>query len=175
MTVSSQVFSFWFLPLVLLVYSTSLPVGVRHVGLTLFQAQVRYMRHTFQHALLLLMVCLGGWSQAEEIHVLSSPDPRIQVSFHMPVAGSIDGPRWSATFRGEPILTGCGLGLRTADSGELLAGARVLRGSSRSVDERVAVLFGKADHANDRFNEIRYTVHLALDGGFVARLTPIEQ
>ncbi len=76
----------------------------------------------------------------------------------MPEPGSAERPRWSATFRGKPLLGECGLGLATADAGDLVAGARVLTNNSRSVNERIPVLFGKADHANDRFHELRYTL-----------------
>ena len=85
---------------------------------------------------------------------LASPDGRIQVLIQMPAAGSAERPHWSATFRAQPILTGCGLGLATADAGDLMVGARVLNERRRSVNERVPVLFGKADHATNRFNEV---------------------
>lgn len=97
-------------------------------------------------------------AQAGEVNLLTSPDGRIQVSIQMPAPGSVERPRWSATFRGKPILTECGLGLQTADAGDLMVGARVLHERSRSVDERIPVLFGKSDHANDRFRETRYTL-----------------
>jgi len=109
-----------------------------------------------QVGLLLTAVVLE--TEAGEINRLSSPDGRIKVSVQMPSPGTLERPRWSATFHGKPILTECALGLQTADAGDLMAGARVLRQRSRSVDERVAVLFGKADHANDRFRETRYTL-----------------
>lgn len=90
-------------------------------------------------------------------NVLSSPDGRIQASIEMPAPGSDQRPRWSATFRGKRILSECGLGLQTADAGDLMTGVRVLSERRRSVDERIAVLFGRSDHANDRFLESRYT------------------
>ena len=93
-----------------------------------------------------------------EVYLLSSPDGRIQVSVQMPAPGSIARPSWSATFRGKPVLTECGLGLQTADAGDLLAGARVVEERRRSMDERIPVFFGKSDHANDRFREARYTL-----------------
>jgi alpha-glucosidase len=95
---------------------------------------------------------------AEEVHVFNSPDSSIQVSIRMPVPGSQERPRWSASFRGNRILTDCGLGLQTADQGDLMVGARVLDKRSRSVDERIPVLFGKSDHASGRFRETRYTL-----------------
>lgn len=87
---------------------------------------------------------------------LGSPDGRIQVSIEMPAPGLAERPRWSATFQGQPLLTGCSLGLQTAHAGDLLAGARVLDERRRSVDQRVPVLFGRSADARDRFHEIRY-------------------
>src|SRR5437867_3816445 len=83
-------------------------------------------------------------TEAGERNLLSSPDGRIQVSVQMPSPGTLERPSWSATFHGKPILTECGLGLQTADAGDLMVGARVLHQRTRSVDERVPVLFGKA-------------------------------
>ncbi len=60
--------------------------------------------------------------QAGEANLLSSPDGRLQVSVQMPVPGSDERLRWSATFRGKPVLTECGLGLQTADAGDLWRG-----------------------------------------------------
>jgi len=105
---------------------------------------------------LLIAGSLGAAPERTEI--LHSPDGRIEVSIQMPAAGSFESPRWSATFRGEPVLTDCGLGLDTVKDGDLLAGARVLEERSRSLDERVQVLFGKSDHAENRFRERRYTL-----------------
>jgi alpha-glucosidase len=96
--------------------------------------------------------------RVEGDQVLKSPDGRIQVSIQMPEAGSKEKPRWSASFRGVQILTGCGLGLQTADFGELLAGTQIVQERSRSVNERIPVLFGRSDHANDWFNETRYSL-----------------
>src|SRR5438093_8107107 len=97
-------------------------------------------------------------TEAGEIKVLNSPDGRIQVSVRMPAPGTVERPRWSATFHGKPVLKECGLGLQTADACDLMVGARVLRERSRSVDDCVPVLFGKADHADDRFREIHFTL-----------------
>jgi alpha-glucosidase len=76
----------------------------------------------------------------------------------MTTGGETDHPRWSASFRGKPVLADCRLGLETADSGDVMAGARVVRQSRRSRNKRIPVLFGKADHADDHYAEIRYTV-----------------
>jgi len=93
-----------------------------------------------------------------EVCLLSSPDGRIQVSVQMPAPGSVARPHWSATFRGKPVLTECGLGLQTAEAGDVMAGVRVVAERRRSRDARIPVLFGKSDHANDRFREARYTL-----------------
>ncbi|MCL5743938.1 MAG: glycoside hydrolase family 97 N-terminal domain-containing protein, partial [Acidobacteria bacterium] len=105
-----------------------------------------------------LLAAGGAGAEVGRDSVLGSPDGRIQVSIRMPAPGSTERPRWSATFRGMPILTRCGLGLQTADAGDLMVGARVLRARHRTVDERLPVLFGKADHANDRYHETRWTL-----------------
>ena len=101
---------------------------------------------------------LPGTQAGESAHLLTSPDARIKVSLKMPAPGTLDRPRWSASFHGRPILTECTLGLQTADAGELMAGARVVKKRTRWVDQRVPVLFGKADHAIDHFRETRYTL-----------------
>src|SRR6266853_4491510 len=118
-----------------------------------------------QHGILLVSVLIGLVlaavvlnAQAGETKPLTSPDGAISVSVRMPTHGTIERPRWSATFHGRSILIECALGLHTADAGDLMIGARVLHQRSRSVDERVPVLFGKADHANNRFREVRYTL-----------------
>src|SRR5579872_3449236 len=97
-----------------------------------------------------------GLAQTDQSQALSSPDGRIQVLLRMPAPGSTDRPEWSATFGGKRIVSGCRLGLQTKEDGELMAGVRVLRSSHRSQDKRIPVLFGKTDHAQDSFNEIRY-------------------
>lgn len=97
-------------------------------------------------------------AQAEGVEVLESPDGKIHVSFQLSDPKSAEKPRWSATFRGKPVLKDCELGLRTTDAGELLAGARVVSEERRSVDERIRVLFGKSASANDRFRETRLTL-----------------
>ena len=89
---------------------------------------------------------------------LTSPDQRIRVAIQMPAPGSSELPFWSADFQGKTILTHCRLGLQTSDGGELLAGARVLRERSKSEDQRIPVLFGKSDFANDCFHESRFTL-----------------
>jgi len=108
--------------------------------------------------LALVMVACILQANAQEILGLSSPDGRITLSLQTPPANSANTPRWSASFRGECILSGCSLGLQTADSGEVLAGARVVVKRTRAVDARIKVLFGKADSANDLFRETRFVL-----------------
>src|SRR5262245_6526597 len=90
-----------------------------------------------------------------DYHVLTSPDDRIRLSIQMPAPQSAERPSWSATFQGKPILTDCRLGLQTAAAGELMAGARPVLVRRRSISERVRVLFGRTDWAEDRFREAR--------------------
>ncbi len=97
---------------------------------------------------------------------LASPDGRIQVKVRLPAPGSSERPRWSATFRGEPVLTGCELGLRTGEGGDVMLGAQGIQQRKRSVNERIPVPFGRADHAANRYHEIRYTFE-APRGGLV--------
>lgn len=89
---------------------------------------------------------------------LASPDGRIVASFQWPGPGTDEPPRWSVAFRGTPLLTGGQLGLETRDDGDWMAGTRVVQQQRRSVRERVPVLFGKADHAEDHFEELRVTL-----------------
>jgi hypothetical protein len=83
-------------------------------------------------SVLLAAADASGAAAGEAPNLLASPDGRIQVLLQMPAAGSGERPRWSASFRAQPILTGCGLGLATADAGELMVGARVLNEHRRS-------------------------------------------
>ena len=106
----------------------------------------------------LLLAASALETQADQTNLLASPDGRIQVLIQMPARGSSEQPRWSASFRSTPILTDCRLGLQTAEAGDLMAGARVLNERRRSVDERIPVPFGKSDHANDHFREVRYAL-----------------
>jgi alpha-glucosidase len=92
---------------------------------------------------------------------LTSPEGRIELSIEMPEAGLTNRPHWSASFRGKPLLVGCELGLETANAGELLAGVRIRDERARSVNRGVPVLFGKADHADDCFREIWFSLETA--------------
>ncbi|HWX18744.1 MAG TPA: glycoside hydrolase family 97 protein [Candidatus Binatia bacterium] len=104
-----------------------------------------------------LLLALVFHTRASEVRRLASPDQRIRVSIQLPAPGSTERPGWSAVFQGKTLLANCSLGLMTADAGELMSGVRVVRERSRSLDQRIPVLFGKADNANDRFNDLRFT------------------
>jgi len=73
-------------------------------------------------ALCLFWFAAAGRAQPGSVHRLTSPDEKIRVLIQMPASGSVERPRWSATFRGNQILTDCRLGLQTADAGDLMAG-----------------------------------------------------
>jgi alpha-glucosidase len=104
------------------------------------------------------MIAAYGASTANGPHELNSPDGHIRVSIQMPAPDSSDRPFWSATFNGRSILSRCRLGLQSANAGELLAGANFVHERDRVEDQRIPVLFGKSDHANDRFHESRFTL-----------------
>ncbi len=105
----------------------------------------------------LLAGAIGLNAETTNAYRLTSPNERIEISINM--QPELSGqPNWSATFLGKTILTNCDLGLRTTDAGDLLAGAKVNALNSRSVTNRIPVLFGKSDHADDDFNEVRFTL-----------------
>src|SRR5207237_8538395 len=96
-------------------------------------------------------------AQESEVRHFTSPNDRIHISIQMPLPGSTERSSWAASFHGKPILTNCSFGLQTTDTGELMAGVRVVRERRRSVDRRIPVLFGKSAYANDSFHETRFT------------------
>jgi alpha-glucosidase len=111
----------------------------------------------------LALACLAanGGSQAVRADApgpLQSPDGRLVVQVQLPAPGSDETPRWSATFRGKTILDDCRLSLAVADAGDLLAGVSLRDERRRSADERVRVLFGKVDAAQDRYREARLSL-----------------
>src|SRR5438445_2752369 len=98
----------------------------------------------------LALVCMAIMDRQQTVRAdapstLHSPDGRLGVQINMPRPGSAETPRWSATFRGKTILSDCRLSLEVAQVGDLLEGVRVRSQRSRFADERVRILFGKAD------------------------------
>jgi alpha-glucosidase len=124
----------------------------------MFKAILRFA--AVRGAILISLLCALSAARAPgaDRSVLSSPDGRIQVSIQMPASGPPGNPHWSATFRGKQVLTDCEVGLQTANAGDLLTGVRLLRERTRSVNQRVVIPFGKADHAEDHFREARFTL-----------------
>ncbi len=119
------------------------------------------MKRIFTRMLILLgsmQITDLSLARAAEVHTLSSPDGRIEISVQMPGMGAAEQPRWSASFRRERVLTNCSLGLATREWGELLAGARVVQKQTRAAKARIPVLFGKADHADDVFREMSFAL-----------------
>ena len=106
--------------------------------------------------LVLLFPALRAQEPGAPQHELRSPDERIVVRVTLPEPDSQDLPRWSAEFAGAAVLADCRWSLAADGCGELLAGARAVSVMGRSQDERVAVGFGKADHARDHFTERRF-------------------
>ncbi len=89
---------------------------------------------------------------------LWSPKGNIRVSVQFPDAGLKENPSWSATFEKKPFLSNCGLGLHLVQGGDLLKGAHLIGTASRSINERVDIPFGKADHGNNHFREESFEV-----------------
>ena len=94
---------------------------------------------------------------------LRSPDRRIHVELRLPAAGSTDVPTWFASFERTAVLHECRLGLVPTGDADLLAGAKLLASSPSAHDERIPVRFGRADHANDRYEALR--LRFVRDGG----------
>lgn len=109
---------------------------------------------------LLLLLLFSGLDHASagEIHTLRSPDESVVLSVEMPAPSLDSRPTWSVGYRGEILLKNCGLGLETKEAGDLLAGARLLEKRTRAVEQRIRVLFGKADDADDLFREARFVL-----------------
>jgi alpha-glucosidase len=107
-------------------------------------------------ALFCLAICHAQQSvNAAAPVTLESPDRRLNVQIDVPGPGSVDLPHWALRFRGKTILSSCRLSLKTKGAGELFTGAQIANQQSRSVDERIPIPFGKADHAANRFRETR--------------------
>src|SRR5204863_8711350 len=85
----------------------------------------------------------------------ASPDGKIRVTIQLPEGGLQQNPSWSATFKERELFTKCALALNVAEGGDLLKGARLTAKESRTVNERVPIPFGKADHGKNDFRELR--------------------
>jgi alpha-glucosidase len=115
--------------------------------------------HFSRAKLLLAAFCLvAGQIFAQETTV-SSPDGKIRISVQAPEAGLRQNPSWSATFQNRQLFTNCTLGLNLTEGGDLLKGARLIGMENRAAKERVAIPFGKADHGNNHFRELRLKFH----------------
>jgi alpha-glucosidase len=95
---------------------------------------------------------------------LTSPAGRVRVSFDWPAGNSTEAPRWSASFRGQTILKDCELGLTLKDRGEVLVGVTPPNVSRRRVNERIPVLHGRSDHADNTFHEARFAFNSPTGG-----------
>ncbi|MGN6386112.1 MAG: glycoside hydrolase family 97 N-terminal domain-containing protein, partial [Verrucomicrobiota bacterium] len=94
---------------------------------------------------------------ADGAESLKSPDGRIELSIQIPEQTADGSPHWSAAFQGKPVLADCQLGIEASNGGDLLKHAKLVRTNRGSVDQRIKVLFGKAEEAPDLYNEIRFT------------------
>lgn len=97
-------------------------------------------------------------TKVDPMRTLTSPDGRIKVMIQMPHPGTTETPQWQATFKGKPILDRCRLSLQVKEENDLLAGVRIVAERSASANKRIPVLFGKADQAEDRYREVRFTL-----------------
>ena len=102
----------------------------------------------------LLSVLFFGWGRIVWAgDVLRSPDGRIELEVAWPSLGSQNQPRWSVRFEGQSVIDQGELGLLLKDQGDILAGKSPVSEVQRSHQERVAIPFGRADHARNDFNE----------------------
>jgi alpha-glucosidase len=101
---------------------------------------------------------VAAGAAAELSFVLPSPNGRLNVRIQMPTPGSDDAPRWTASFRDKALLRSCRLSLSIAGDGDLLAGAALIRGATRSSNKTIKVLFGRASSARDQYRETRLTL-----------------
>ena len=93
--------------------------------------------------------------------IIKSPDTRLVVNLRMPPRNTSETPRWTLSFGGKSILSDCRLSLEVAGAGDLLAGAQLRKVRSRTADQRVRILFGKADSTRDRYQESRFSLENA--------------
>ncbi|TAH35495.1 MAG: glycoside hydrolase family 97 protein [Planctomycetota bacterium] len=103
----------------------------------------------------------------EGVHELRSPDGRVAVTVRVPAGEAGELPAWSLRFRGRELVEDGRFGLVLEGGTELFAGAAVDSAVARELDERVAILFGKADHARARARELRLELRAAGGRGLV--------
>ncbi|MEI8282256.1 MAG: glycoside hydrolase family 97 protein, partial [Armatimonadota bacterium] len=96
-----------------------------------------------------------GMAIASPDIVLQSPNGQISVRLRTSSPNSIEDPTWSANFNGQPILTACKMGINVEGHGNLLAGAQFVGEQRNRRNNRIRLFFGKADFAQDHFQEIR--------------------
>jgi hypothetical protein len=99
-------------------------------------------------------------ASSQKLLKLAAPAKRLTVQIRMPAPGGDALPEWYATFKGRQIMSGA-LDLQTAGDGSLLAGARLVTEQRADTNERIPVLFGKADHAANQFREMRLEMESA--------------
>lgn len=119
------------------------------------------MNPRFRLAALAAAVVLQEPEPAGLRYELRSPDQRIAVTVSVPKEEAGALPMWSLKFRGRELMPDGRFGLVLEGGVDLFTGAIVDSTERRELDERVPILFGKADHARAHANELR----LALRGG----------
>ncbi len=94
-----------------------------------------------------LALCLASASCWPAIPSLDSPDGRLRVATNV--------PSWSVSYDGHNLFTDNQLGLILIGERDLLSGVKVVKTATRKSDKKIKVLFGRANEAVDRFNELR--------------------
>lgn len=88
-------------------------------------------------------------------YALRSPSGLLDVLIELPHGSSAGRPSWSLKRGPATLLEGCFLSLTEKARGDLMEGARVDSATTRFVDERVPMPFGKSSEGLNRFREIR--------------------
>lgn len=106
----------------------------------------------------------------EGVHELRSPDGRIGVTVRVPLAAAGEVPSWSLQFRGRELMADGRFGLVLDGGTNLFAGAVVSSAVARELNERVPILFGKAERTRARARELRLCLRAAGGRGLVLLL-----
>ena len=93
---------------------------------------------------------------AAQSQSLASPNGAVSVTFAAP--GGASAPIWSARLGDCALLENCRLSLRVMGAGDLMEGARAVSIKGSKHREKMPVLFGKSDHADNDYNELRATI-----------------